>query len=237
MHPTDRRSEGPRERLRSRGAEALSAAELIALLLRTGVRDRDALDVARSLLTHCGGLDGLESARPCELDVVAGVGAAKSASLVAAFELGRRCATSRLPEGAALRSPEDVFRRFCARLRRLRQERFVAVLLDGRHRVIAEEVISQGTLTASLVHPREVFRPALQASAAALILVHNHPSGDPTPSPEDRAVTARLAQAGEILGIRVLDHVVVAERGYASLREDGALEGSATPAGTPLRAG
>ena len=229
MHPTDRRTEGPRERLRSRGAEALSAAELIALLLRTGSQGRDAVDVARTLLARCGGLDGLESAPVLELDAVPGVGEAKAASLVAAFELGRRCATARLPEGAALRTPEDVFQRFSARLRRLRQERFVVVLLDGRHRVIAEEVISQGTLTASLVHPREVFRPALRACAAAVILVHNHPSGDPTPSAEDRAVTTRLAEAGEILGVRVLDHVVVAERGFVSLRESGDLDPRAAP--------
>ena len=226
------RSEGPRERLQTRGADALSSAELIALLLRTGTRGRDALDVARSLLSSGGGVDRLESAPACELARVTGVGEAKAASLVAAFELGRRCASSHLPEGEALRSPEDVFRHFRARLRRLAHERFVVVLLDGRHRVLGEEMVSQGTLTASLVHPREVFRPALRASAAAVILVHNHPSGDPTPSSEDRSVTERLARAGEILGVRVLDHVVVAERGYVSLREDGALE-AITPSGTP----
>ncbi len=218
------RAEGPRERLRARGVDALSAAELIALLLRTGARGRDAVDVARALLSRSGGLDRLESAPACEIATVPGVGAAKAASLIAAFELGRRCAGSHLPEGAALRSPEDVFRHFGARLRRLTQERFVVVFLDGRHRVLGEETVSQGTLTASLVHPREVFRPALRASAAALILVHNHPSGDPTPSAEDRAVTERLTRAGEILGVRVLDHVVVAERGYVSLREEGALD-------------
>ncbi len=216
--------EGPRERLRRCGAEALNAAELVALLLRTGARGSDAVDVARTLLARVGGLDRLECAPLNELATVAGVGRAKAASLAAAFELGRRCAASRLPEGAALRSPEEVFHRFALRLRRLRQERFVVVMLDGRHRVIGEEVVSQGTLTASLVHPREVFRPALRASAAALILVHNHPSGDPTPSAEDRAVTARLARAGEILGVRVLDHVVVAERGFVSLREEGAMD-------------
>jgi DNA repair protein RadC len=215
--------EGPRERLRSRGAEALSAAELVALVLRTGARGRDAVDVARALLARSGGLDRLESAPANEIEAVTGVGGAKTASLIAAFELGRRCACSRLPEGAALRSPDDVFRSFGARLRRLSQERFIVVMLDGRHRVIGEEIVSQGTLTASLVHPREVFRPALRASAAAVILVHNHPSGDPTPSAEDRAVTERLARAGELLGVRVLDHVVVAERGYVSLREEGAL--------------
>jgi DNA repair protein RadC len=223
------RADGPRERLRARGADALSAAELIALLLRTGARGCDAVAVARALLARTGGLDRLESAPACDLAAVPGVGAAKAASLIAAFELGRRCAGSRLPEGAALRSPEDVFRHFAARLRRLAQERFFVVFLDGRHRVLGEEMVSQGTLTASLVHPREVFRPALRASAAALILVHNHPSGDPTPSAEDRAVTERLAEAGEILGVRVLDHVVVAERGYVSLREDGALSAREGP--------
>jgi DNA repair protein RadC len=221
---TPTRVDGPRERLRARGADALSAAELIALLLRTGTRGRDALDVARALLARTGGLDRLESAPASELAAVSGVGAAKAASLIAAFELGRRCACSHLPEGAALRSPQDVFRHFGARLRRVQQERFVVVFLDGRHRVLGEEMVSQGTLTASLVHPREVFRPALRASAAAVILVHNHPSGDPTPSAEDRVVTDRLARAGEILGVRVLDHVVVAERGYVSLREEGAIE-------------
>jgi DNA repair protein RadC len=222
--------EGPRERLRSSGAEALSAAELIALVLRTGARGRDAVDVARALLARSGGLDRLESAPASDLAAVTGVGAAKAASLIAAFELGRRCACSRLPEGVALRSPDDVFRSFGARLRRLAQERFIVVLLDGRHRILGEEVVSQGTLTASLVHPREVFRPALRASAAAMILVHNHPSGDPTPSAEDRAVTERLARAGEILGVRVLDHVVVAERGYVSLREEGSLTELLEPA-------
>lgn len=230
-----RHGEGPRERLLQRGAEALSAGELVALLLRTGARGRDAHDVARGLLSRFGGLDRLESAPASEMADLPGVGPAKAAALVAAFELGRRCAASRLPEGAALRAPQDVFRRFAARLRRLTQERFLVVLLDGRHRVLGEEVVSQGTLTASLVHPREVFRPALRASAAAVILVHNHPSGDPSPSAEDREVTARLAEAGEILGVRVLDHVVVAERGWVSLREQGALSGAGEGAGAAPR--
>ncbi len=236
MERTPARTEGPRERLRSRGVEALSSAELVALLLRTGARGCDAVDVARALIARSGGIDRLESAPACELAAVPGVGAAKAASLIAAFELGRRCASSHLPEGAPLRSPEDVFRHFGARLRRLSQERFVVLFLDGRHRVLGEETVSQGTLTASLVHPREVFRPALRASAAALILVHNHPSGDPTPSAEDRVVTERLARAGEVLGVRVLDHVIVAERGYVSLREDGTLDGAfANESGTSGR--
>ena len=127
--------------------------------------------------------------------------------------------------GLAIRGPADVYRHFHPALRHVPHERFLVVLLDGRHRVLRQELVSQGTLTASLVHPREVFRPALREAAAALILVHNHPSGDPTPSREDREVTARLRRAGELLGVPVLDHVVVAERGYRSLREDGGLDG------------
>lgn len=212
----------PRERLDSLGPEALSDAELVALLLRTGSCGRDALSVASGLLRRHGGLEGLARAGVRELRV-SGIGPAKGATVGACLEIGRRLATLRLPAGAAIRGPEDVYRHFHPRLRFAVCERFAVLLLDGRHRLMSESVISQGTLTASLVHPREVFRPALREAAAALILVHNHPSGDPTPSAEDRQVTARLARAGEILGVRVLDHVVVAERGYCSLREEGAL--------------
>jgi DNA repair protein RadC len=219
-----RRPEGPRERLDLLGPEALSDAELVALLLRTGERTADALGVAEVLLARLGGLRGLAGAARGELRSVAGVGAVKGASLEAALELGRRLATRRLRVGDAVLGPEDVFRHFHARLRDAPHERFLVLLLDGRHRVIREVVTSQGTLTASLVHPREVFRPALREAAAALILVHNHPSGDPAPSREDREVTVRLARAGDILGVPVLDHVIVAERGWASLREQGVIE-------------
>jgi DNA repair protein RadC len=214
----------PRERLDVHGSEALSDAELLALLLRTGGGGVDVLAVAARLLALRGGLQGVAGSSARELAQVPGVGPAKAATILAALELGRRLAGRRLRPGAALRGPEDVYRHYHPNLRHARQERFFAVLLDGRHRVLGHEVVSQGTLTASLVHPREVFRPALRACAAALVLVHNHPSGDPTPSAEDRDVTSRLARAGEILGVRVIDHVVVAERGYCSLREEGLLE-------------
>jgi DNA repair protein RadC len=214
----------PRERLDAHGSEALSDTELLALLLRTGGRGADVLAVAARLLALRGGLQGVARSSARELAEVPGVGPAKAATVLAALELGRRLAGRRLRPGAALRGPEDVYRHYHPSLRHAHQERFFAVLLDGRHRVLGHEVVSQGTLTASLVHPREVFRPALRACAAALILVHNHPSGDPTPSAEDRDVTSRLAHAGEILGVRVVDHVVVAERGYCSLREEGLLE-------------
>ena len=215
--------DGPRERLDAHGVEALSEAELIALLLRTGGGRRDALALAATLLHRHGGLPGLASAAAAELSGEDGMGPAKSATLVAALELGRRLAARRLRSGDPVRGPADVFRHFHPRLRDARHERFLLVLLDGRHRMLREVVISQGTLTASLVHPREVFRPALREAAAAVVLVHNHPSGDPTPSREDQEITERLAAAGELLGIPVLDHVVVAERGYVSLRESGLL--------------
>lgn len=226
--------DGPRERIGSLGAAALSDAELLALLLRTGAARTGVERLAASLLARHGGLAGLARATPGELRRTAGVGPAKSASLLAALELGRRLATRRLEAGDPIRGPGDVHRHFHARLRDAPCEHFLVVLLDGRHRVMREVVASQGTLTASLVHPREVFRPALREAAAAVVLVHNHPSGDPTPSREDREVTARLARAGELLGIPVLDHVVVAERGYASLREEGAFDrggGSESPGG------
>ncbi|MDH3212709.1 MAG: DNA repair protein RadC [Myxococcales bacterium] len=211
----------PRERLAALGPEALSDAELLALLLRTGDRSADALSLASALLERHGGLEGLARAGGREISALRGVGPAKSATVSASLEIGRRLAARRLPAGSVIRGPEDVYRHFHPSLRLVPHERFLVLLLNGRHRLLRQEVVSQGTLTASLVHPREVFRPALREAAAALILVHNHPSGDPTPSPEDREVTDRLAKAGEILGVRVLDHVVVAEHGYCSLREEG----------------
>lgn len=215
--------ERPRERLFSRGIHSLSDAELVALTLRTGGADGGAAALASDLLARQGGLAGLARSDLRELMRVRGIGRTKAAALFAALELGRRISHRRLREGDAIRSPEDVFRHYHTRLRHACQEHFFVLLLDGRHRVLGEEVVSLGTLTASLVHPREVFRPAIRASAAALVLVHNHPSGDPEPSPEDRSVTERLASAGELLGVPVLDHVIVAERGFRSLRDDGAL--------------
>ena len=159
---------GPRERLEEVGPTALSDPELVALLLRTGGPRADALSLAENLLTRLGGLAGLASARGGELRSD-GIGPAKSASLEAALELARRLATRRLQRGDRVSGPSDVFRHFHARLRDEAQERFLVLLLDGRHRILREEVISQGTLTASLVHPREVFRPALREAAAALV--------------------------------------------------------------------
>ena len=213
---------GPRERLRERGTESLEDAELLALLLRTGARGHPAEALARELLGRAG-LHGLARAIPAELERQPGVGPAKAATLLAALEIGRRLAQRRLGTGDAIRGPQDVFRHFHPRLRDAPHEQLHLLLLDGRHRLLREVMASRGTLTASLVHPREVFRPALREGAAALVVVHNHPSGDPAPSPEDREVTRRLVQAGALLGVPLLDHVVVAERGWVSLREHGEL--------------
>jgi len=216
-------SDRPRERLNSLGVEALSDVELIALLLRTGGSGRNVMRVARDLLAGHGSLPALARVSAVELQAFPGMGPAKSASFLAALEIGRRLAARTLQPGDPVRGPLDVFRHFYPRLRGVVQECFFVVLLDGRHRVLRECLVSQGTLTASLVHPREVFRPALREAAAAVILAHNHPSGDPSPSAEDREVTLRLAKAGDLLGIPVLDHVVIAERGHTSLREEGVL--------------
>jgi DNA repair protein RadC len=203
----------------------LADAELLALVLRTGDRARDAWSLARELLDRFGGLAGLSSLPVSTLESEPGVGPAKSASLSAAFELARRIFELPLDRGQPIRSPLDVQRHFRPRLRTLQRESFQVLLLDGRHRLITIEEVSLGTLTASLVHPREVFREAIRHAAAAIVLVHNHPSGDPTPSSEDRSVTRRLGSAGQLLGISVLDHVIVTEGGYFSFQENGELLG------------
>lgn len=215
--------EWPRERLQRDGARALSAVDLVALVLRTGDRARDAWSLAHQLVDREGGLVALAGVSLRELEATSGVGPAKSASLMAAFELGRRLASTPLERGQSIRSPADVQRHFQPRIRDRQRESFHALMLDGRHRLVAVDEVSVGTLTASLVHPREVFREAIRHAAAALLLAHHHPSGDPSPSPEDRAVTTRLVAAGRLLGIRVVDHVIVAERGYFSFREAGLL--------------
>jgi len=212
--------ERPRERLDRLGPAALGDSDLVALILRTGDSGREAEEIARLLLTRFGGTSRLSEEGATSLLEVPGVGPAKAASLVAAFELGRRSLSASLERGQRIESPSDIQRHFRGRLREWRRESFHVVLLDGRHRLMAVEAVSLGTLTASLVHPREVFREAIRRAAAAMLLVHNHPSGDPIPSKEDREVTRRLEAAGELLGIRVLDHVIVAEDGYFSFRQE-----------------
>lgn len=220
--------ERPRERLLHGGSAALSPAELLALVLRTGARGCPATRLADELLRRFDSLAGISQAGEAELRGMAGMGPAKVASLRAAFELGSRVARAPLVPGQRLGSPEQVFSHFGARLRRFRQEVFFVLLLDSRHRLISEVEVSRGSLNQSLVHPREVFAPALRESAAAILVLHNHPSGDPLPSREDHDVTRRLARAGEILGIQLLDHVVIGAEGYTSFARSGWLERSST---------
>lgn len=218
--------ERPREKLLRHGPERLSDAELLALILRSGDSSGhcSALDQARLLLSRFNGLQYLATASDKELCEVRGIGPAKAAEVLATFELGRRLTTVDLHQGSALRSADDVFKHLRMRLQPLKKERFLVLLLDCKHRVQKEVVISEGSLTASLVHPREVFNPVVRESAAAVILAHNHPSGDPTPSREDISLTARLRQAGELMGVQVLDHVIIGRERYASLAELGLLD-------------
>lgn len=196
------------------------------MLLGSGSASASAQSLARQMIERFAGLRRIGGASVAELQTISGLGAAKAAAVCAAFEVGRRVAGQELRPGTPVTDPEQVFRAFHSRVRDARQESFWVLLLDGRHRFGREVAITLGTLTASLVHPREVFGPAVREAAAAVVLVHNHPSGDARPSREDIAVTRRLARAGWLLGIPVLDHVVVADRGWSSLRELGALGGN-----------
>jgi DNA repair protein RadC len=193
-------------------------------ILATVVGGRARLTLAARLLTSFGSLHALSRAAPQDLRrALPRLGRSREARLRALFALAGRLQARPLAFRQQVLRSEDVYRHFNGRLEERLQEVFLTVLLDARHRVIGEARISQGSLTASIVHPREVFRPAIRLGAGAVILVHNHPSGDPTPSPEDVGVTRRLRRAGEILGIRVVDHVIVAREGYFSFQEGGYL--------------
>jgi DNA repair protein RadC len=216
--------ERPRERLNALGPEALTGRELMALLVGSGGRGTSALGIADEVLASVeGSLRTLGSVSPSAIAAIPGVGMATGARITAALELGRRASAEVRHPGELVRGPRDVFDRMEPRLRDLPQEEFHALLLSARHSVIREVLITRGILDASLIHPREVFRPAITESAAAIILVHNHPSGDPTPSVEDRAVTKQLSAAGRTVGIHVVDHVVIGDGHFASLADDGPL--------------
>ncbi len=209
--------ERPRERLQHAGPQALAVRELLAILIGSGGRDGSALDVARRLLDRGGGsLRELGSLGFQELRAVPGVGSATAARIGAAIELSRRVAAEEAGERPRIRGPQDVHRLMAPHLRDLSHEEFHALILNTRHRVLRDVLVTRGILDASLIHPREVFRPAIADSAASVVLVHNHPSGDPEPSPEDRRVTRQLQEAGRTVGIQVLDHVVIGDGRWAS---------------------
>ena len=197
---------------------ALSDAELLDLVLEDAVHDRRSVP---SRLSAQGGLRRLATRSLRELERDVGLSPHQARRVAGAVELGRRLMEERLQPGEAFLNPRQIFDHFHARLRDLKKEVFCVVLLDARHRIMGEERISEGSLTSSIVHPREVFVPAVRESAGAIVFVHNHPSGEPTPSEDDIAVTRRLERAAELLGIRVLDHVIVGDGEYASFKELG----------------
>jgi DNA repair protein RadC len=218
-------AERPREKMQKKGSEALSDAELLALLLRTGDHPskQSAIDLGRTILQAFGDLRKVAAATFTELCGVNGVGPAKAASILAALTLAGRVKSDRLESLERFTAPLQIFNHFHYRFRDRRREYFLTLLLDGKNRIIREEQISEGSLNQSIVHPREVFSPAVKESAAAVILVHNHPSGDPAPSREDREITRRLKEAGDIMGIRVLDHIIIGDGSYFSFVEMGLL--------------
>ncbi|PKM47167.1 MAG: hypothetical protein CVV03_04640 [Firmicutes bacterium HGW-Firmicutes-8] len=211
----------PRERLIRQGPEVLTVVELLAVLLRTGTSSMSALDLAALLLAKSGGLLGVTESSVEELCSIKGLGPAKAAQLKAAIELGRRLSAEVSGPRQLIRTPVDVHNLLKERMRYCDREHFLAVFLNTKHHVITVETISVGSLNSSLVHPRELFKNSIKRSAAALILVHNHPSGDPAPSIEDIEITRRLVEVGNIIGIQVLDHIIIGENGFVSMKDQG----------------
>jgi len=220
-------NERPREKLLGRGPGALTDPELLAILLRTGLPGSNAVEVARQLLQQSGSLSGLSRCTVQEIASVRGIGTAKAIQLVAAFGLGQRLANERLAR-QKLDSPELVYELVATEMRTLRKESLRVILLDTRYRLLQIEEISIGSVNESIAHPRDVFRPAVISSAYAVIVVHNHPSGDPSPSQSDHSLTRRLAEAAELLQIKLLDHIIIGAPAdgrspYFSFKEAGVL--------------
>ncbi len=214
-------TERPRERLAKQGASSLKVAELIGILFRTGTKKYNAVELAENILKKFGSLSALARATTEELRDCDGIGFAKAVEIQAAFELGRRLASEENLKHPSIKSAKDVARMMIPEMQSLDREHFVILLLYTKNHVTQVHTVSIGSLNASVVHPRECFRPAIAAQAAAVILVHNHPSGDPEPSPEDISLTRRLSAAGDLLGIKVLDHVIIGANRYASVMEEG----------------
>ncbi|AOZ91911.1 RadC family protein [Paenibacillus crassostreae] len=213
--------ERPRERMMQYGAESLSHAELLAILLRTGSHKESAIHLAQRIMNKVGSIRNLVDLSIDELTQIKGIGNAKAIQLKAGIELGQRLARARMSEKVTIRSPQDAVDVLSEQLRYLQKEHFVCLFLNTKNHIIAQETLSMGSLNASIVHPREVFRAAIKCSSASIICAHNHPSGDPTPSPEDISLTSRLVEAGQLIGIDVLDHVIIGDGDYISLKEQG----------------
>lgn len=216
-------AERPRERLLQRGASALADAELLAILLRSGTHRASALDLGRVVKEQVRSLRRLGRLSAGELMRIPGIGAAKAAEILAALELGRRAQAEIEEDVPIVRSPEDVARVMLPFLRDLQHEVFLVLILDAKNGLRDRIELTRGTLTSSLVHPREVFKPAIDHRAAAIIVVHNHPSGNPEPSHEDIDVTRQLVETGKIVGIPLHDHIILAGDKYTSFAERGLL--------------
>ena len=218
--------ERPRERLVKHGAENLSDAQLLAIILRTGDRvdKTSAVDLARILIDKFGNFRELDSASISELQSIKGIGPAKSAQMKAALEIGKRFLRQKTEPKEKIKSVEDVFNYYKPYLRDLKKEVFKVMLLDGRNKIIKDVTISEGSLTKSIVHPREVIKEATKESAAALIFVHNHPSGESKPTKDDIEITERLIKACDIVGIRVLDHIIIGANDYYSFADEGLIK-------------
>jgi len=214
-------SDRPRERLSTLGAEILSNAELIAILLGSGVKGQNVIDLAQALLLKFGGLSGLHKTAFDDLCNVKGIGPAKAAQLKAAIELGRRLTAASPEEKAVVRSPEDAAALVMYEMGALEVEHLKVMLLDTRNKLIRIVQVYVGSLNASFIRVGELFREAVRANAASLIVVHNHPSGDPGPSPEDIAVTREIVSAGSLLDIEVLDHIIIGKNRFVSLKSKG----------------
>jgi DNA repair protein RadC len=221
--PTEER---PREKLLSLGSSAVSNAELLAILIGTGTKDRSALELASAVLaSEEDGLGHLAGCTPEELCRISGMGIAKACRIIAAFELGKRLATRPLPGRVLISSPDSIADLFMEEMRYYRKEFFKVLLLNSKGEIISIEKTSIGDLSSTIVHPREIFSGAIRRSAAAVVFVHNHPSGNPEPSSEDQEVTLRLTEAGNILGIRVLDHIIIGDGVYVSFRQRNLIPG------------
>lgn len=215
--------ERPRERFIQNGPASLSNHELIAILLRTGTKDESVLQLSNRLLTNFEGLRLLKDATLEEMTEIKGIGQAKAIQILAAVEIGRRISNLNYTDRYVIRSPEDGANYVMNDMRFLSQEHFVCLYLNTKNQVLHKQTIFIGSLNASIVHPREVFREALKRSAASIICLHNHPSGDPAPSREDIEVTKRLVECGKMIGIDVLDHLIIGENKFVSLKEKGYL--------------
>jgi DNA repair protein RadC len=217
-------AERPRERFRAHGARALSITELLALVIGSGSARRSALIVAHDLLaTADGSLRRLAANSTGAMTRIAGLGSARALAVHAALELGRRMSAESFEQGSPLRSPRDVWAAYAPTLEDMPVEEFHVAVLDAQHRLDRDILVTRGILNSSLVHPREVFREAIAERAAAIVLVHNHPSGDPTPSQDDRAITSQLVAAGKLLDIPVADHLIIGKGRYLSFSEAGIL--------------